>query len=565
MKKQKDIAIPRRPLLWLAAALLFVLPPMFGALAPWVPILFLVALVTKFWMDPRGYRLRSVAMILTSAAIALISILTTYGSIQGIEPGISIIALLMSIKILEAHTAREFQVMVMVGFVLCLCGFFLSQDLAIASSLLIAFVLLLAALIQFHRGATCAFSFPIRSALKLLLQATPLIVLLFLLFPRVSTGFRFQMAQGRDAAAGFSAQLSAGSVTWLAHSSAVAFRAEFPDGKIPPPAALYWRGVVMLQGDGFEWRAATAPAALPRKNRGAPDNRGIRQSITLEPHNEHWMFALDWPATAPSGSTLSPGNYLWSPQPIRKLRRYEVISYPEIREKRLYERERILSLQVPEAVAPQARALIESWKNENADPHAIVNRAIGFFRTQGFRYSLSPGEYKKNGLNEFLFQRRLGFCEHYAAAFATLMRLAGIPARVVTGYLGGEYNEIGKFFLVRQADAHAWCEIWLPDSGWTRIDPTSVVAPDRINLGLNSFLERRGADADAQDRHLPFLRQLKRFAMFNRARLAWQTLNYAWDTHVLSFDGEAQETLFASVGVALRSPLLLFATMVVVI
>ena len=209
--RKRDTRIPRRPLLWLAAALLFTLPPMFRALAFWVPVLFLIALAAKFWLEPRGYRLRSIAAQLVIAGIALIAIFATYGSIRGIEPGISIVALLMSIKILEAHTAREFQVMVMVGFVLCLCGFFLSQDLAIAFSLLISFVLLLAALIQFHRGATCAFSFPIRSALKLLLQATPLIVLLFLLFPRVSTGFRFQMAQGRDAASGFSGQLSAGS------------------------------------------------------------------------------------------------------------------------------------------------------------------------------------------------------------------------------------------------------------------------------------------------------------------------------------------------------------------
>lgn len=561
--RKTDTRIPRRPLLWLAAALIFTLPPMFRALAFWVPLLFLIALATKFWLEPRGYRLRSKAARLAAAGIMLVAIFATYGSVRGTEPGISIIALLMSIKILEAHTAREFQIMVMVGFVLCLCGFFLSQDLGIALSLLIAFVLLLAALIQFYRGV-CTFSFPIRTALKLLAQATPLVVLLFVLFPRVSTGFRFQLGQGRDAAAGFSGQLSAGSVTSLAHSSAVAFRAEFPDGKIPPPSALYWRGVVLLQGDGFEWRAPTAPAALRRTNRG-PEPGAIRQSITLEPHNERWMFALDWPAAAPPGSTLAPGHYLWSGQPIRALRRYEVVSYPEIREKKLYDRERTMLLQVPEDVGPKTRTLVESWKNENADPHVIAIRAIAFFRTQRFRYSLSPGEYKKNDLDEFLFKRRLGFCEHYAAAFATLMRLAGIPARVVTGYLGGEYNELGNFLLVRQADAHAWCEIWLPDKGWTRIDPTSVVAPDRVNLGLNSFLERRGEDAGVQDRHLSFLRQLRRFAIFNRARLAWQTLTYAWDTHVLSFDGDAQAALFASAGVALRSPLRVFIATVIAI
>ena len=532
---------------------------MFGGLALWVPLLFLVVLAAKFWMEPRDYRLRSVAIVLLISAPGLIAIVATYGSISGIEPGISIIALLMSVKILEAHTAREFHIMVMVGFILCLCGFFLSQDLAIALSLLTGFVLLLAALIQFHCGGSCRFWFPMRSAIKLILQAMPLILLLFLLFPRVSTGFRFQLGQGQGAGAGFSGRLSAGSVASLVHSSAIAFRVEFPNGNIPPSSALYWRGVVMNRGDGFEWRAPNAPAALPRKNQSAPAAGAIRQTITLEPHNERWMFALDWPVSAPPGSTLSPGNYIWSGQPIKKLHRYEVVSYPEIPDRQLHERERVLALQLPKSIGAGARALVKSWKQENPSPHFIANRALEFFRTQGFRYSLSPGEYGKNDLDEFLFQRRLGFCEHYAAAFATLMRLAGVPARVVAGYLGGEYNEIGNFLLVRQSDAHAWCEIWLPDSGWTRIDPTAAVAPDRVNLGLNSFLERPEINGVQAGK----LSLLRRSALFNRVRLAWQTLNYAWDKHVLSFDSDAQEAMLGSMGFS--NTLVPFAAGIVVI
>jgi protein-glutamine gamma-glutamyltransferase len=180
---------------------------------------------------------------------------------------------------------------------------------------------------------------------------------------------------------------------------------------------------------------------------------------------------------------------------------------------------------------------------------------LEFFRTQGFRYSLSPGEYRKNDLEEFLFHRRLGFCEHYAASFATLMQLAGIPARVVTGYLGGEYNEIGHFFLVRQADAHAWCEVWFPDSGWQRIDPTAVVAPDRVNLGFTSFLERRVAAGQLDSNQSVLARRLARWPIFARARLGWQTFSYAWDTRVLSFDGDEQGSFFASVGIAGHGPI----------
>ena len=172
-------------------------------------------------------------------------------------------------------------------------------------------------------------------------------------FPRVNTGLRFQIAPQRGASAGFSDRLSPGSVSFLANSSEVAFRAEFPDGKIPPLNAMYWRGVVMWHGGGLEWEAPAAPAALPRISQGPPRGEAIRQWITIEPHDARWMFALDWPVNSPSGATLAPGNYLWSNQPIHKPRRYEVISYPEIPNNRLHSREREPLLQVPASISPE--------------------------------------------------------------------------------------------------------------------------------------------------------------------------------------------------------------------
>src|SRR5881394_2350922 len=191
-----DTSIPRRPLLWMAAALVFTLPPFFDSLAIWIPWLFLLSLALKFWMEPRGYRLRSVVLKLLFVAAAFTTVFISYGSVRGVEAAISLLVVLMSLKVLEAHTAREFRVMVLIGWVLCLCGFFLSQDFATALCLLTAFVLLLAALIQFHRPAAAglfgAFWPVLRTTLRLLAQAAPLVILLFLLFPRINTGFRFE-------------------------------------------------------------------------------------------------------------------------------------------------------------------------------------------------------------------------------------------------------------------------------------------------------------------------------------------------------------------------------------
>jgi transglutaminase-like putative cysteine protease len=334
----------------------------------------------------------------------------------------------------------------------------------------------------------------------------------------------------------------------------VAFRAEFPDEKIPPPGAMYWRGVVMSHGEGFEWRAPAAPAPIPRSAKPSLGGEAVRQWITIEAHNAHWIFALDWPAAPPPGTTLASGNYLWSDQLIRKPRRYEVRSFPDIREKKLQPGEREVLLEVPASISPAVRELVQSWTSANGEPRAVVSSALRFFRTQGFRYSLSPGEYKNNDLDEFLFRRRLGFCEHYAASFASLMRVAGIPARIVVGYLGGEYNEFGRFFVVRQADTHAWCEVWLPEGGWIRVDPTSVVAPERVALGLNSFLERRAASGQAEIRQNALVRNLARSQIVANIRLAWQTLSYAWDTRVLSFDAEAQESFLPTIGIADNDP-----------
>ena len=563
----RDTAIPRRPLLWLAAALLFTLPPMFGNLASWVPFLFLLALVLKFWMEPRGYRLRSTILKLILAAVTVGAIFLSYQTLTGIEPSVSLLAVLVSLKILEAHTAREFQVMVMMAWVLCLCGFLLSQDLAIGLCLFVAFALLIAVLVQFHRGSSPgAFWLSLATTFKLLAQAAPLVVLLFLLFPRINTGFRLRIGDLRSAMTGFSDRLSPGGIAALANSTNIAFRAEFPGRRTGPVGPMYWRGLVMWHCEGMEWRGPYAPTSISDSSRRYPaSDKTIRQRITIPPHGARWMFALDRPLGSPSGAMLARGNYLYSVQLIRKPRRYEVLSSTEPVRTELDAYERRQTLQLPASISPAVRALAASFAADDSEPRQTVSRALQFFRNQGFRYSLTPDEYNKNDLEEFLFHRRTGFCEHYAASFATLMRLAGIPARVVVGYLGGEYNDLGGFFLVHQADTHAWCEVWIPENGWTRIDPTSVVAPGRASQDLSSFLAGRVASGEIATGRSAFFTGLVRLALVNQIRSIWEALNYQWDTRVMGFDADVQDVLLTSLGLTNKGPLPLIMQVLVVI
>src|ERR1051326_2005619 len=550
----RDTAIPRRPLLWLAAALLFTLPPMFGNLVTWVPFLFLFALALKFWMEPRGFRLRWTVVKLTLAAVTVGAILLSYGTLKGIEPAVSFLVVLVSLKILEAHTAREFHAIVLMAWVLCLCGFLLSQDLAIALCLFVAFALLIAALVQFHRGSSPgAFWLPLGTTFKLLAQAAPLIVLLFLLFPRVSAAFRIRIGDSHLAMTGFSDRLFPGGIASLANSSDVAFRAEFPDRRAGPVGPMYWRGLVMWDCEGMEWLAPEVTAPMSPLSQQTPANdKTIRQRIMIAPHGERWMFALDRPSENPSGAILARGNYLYSFQPIRKPRRYEVLSSTETIGKELTTQQRKEALQLPASITPAVRELAATFAEHASEPRVIVNRALQFFRMQGFRYSLTPGEYNKNELEEFLFHRRAGFCEHYAASFATLMRLAGIPARIVVGYLGGEYNELGGFFLVHQADTHAWCEVWLPENGWTRVDPTSVVAPGRASQDLSSFLAGRIGVGGIATPRSAFFTGFLGVPLVNQIRSIWEALNYQWDSRVMGFDADVQDVLLTSLGLTNR-------------
>lgn len=557
----------------MAAALVFTLPPFFDSLAIWVPCLFLLSLALKFWMEPRGYRLRSVVLKLMLVATALTTVFVTYGSAKSVETGISLLVILMSLKVLEAHTAREFRVMVLIGWMLCLCGLFLSQDFATALYLVIAFALLVVALVQFHRGAAPGAVWPpVGTTFKLLLQATPLVVLFFLVFPRINAGLRLDLRPFRSASTGFSDRLSPGRIAALANSSDIAFRAEFPGSSTRPSGPLYWRGVVMWHCEGMEWRAPYEPR--PKAPSNVPDVAGsrglsvqssnageIQQRITLAPHGARWMFALDRPLKTVRGAMLARGDYLWSVQPIRKSRQYDVAS-SEFSGNQLTAKERADSLEVPASISPAVRDLAYSWAVQNHDPRGVVSSGLRFFRTQGFSYSLTPGEFED--LEEFLFRRRVGFCEHYAASFATLMRLAGIPARVVVGYLGGEYNDLGHFILVRQADAHAWCEVWLPENGWTRVDPTSAVAPGRATLDLTSFLETSIASGQLGVRPNAWLARLLRSGVFTNVRFIWQTLSYEWDTRFVAFDADVQEVFLTSMGIGSRGPVFLIVEILLV-
>jgi transglutaminase-like putative cysteine protease len=328
-----------------------------------------------------------------------------------------------------------------------------------------------------------------RAAGALLVQAGPVMLLLFFLFPRVS-GPLWGLPQDAFAAVtGLSDTMSPGSISQLSQSDAIAFRVKF-DGSAPPRPQLYWRGPVFWQFDGRTWRAAGLPR-LQRAVQFEALGASVDYEITLEPHNRQWLFALDLPARLPPNTRVTSDYILLSVPPIRSRMRYKLLSYPSYRTTAGAEREDFRTATAfPREVNPRAQNLAREWRRSLGNNEAIVRQAIDFLRAGKYGYTLLPPLLGMHTVDEFLFDTKEGFCEHFAGSFVFLMRAAGVPARIVTGYQGGEINLVDGYMVVRQTDAHAWAEVWLENRGWVRVDPTAAAVPLRVNAGIAAAAPR---------------------------------------------------------------------------
>jgi transglutaminase-like putative cysteine protease len=331
--------------------------------------------------------------------------------------------------------------------------------------------------------------------------------------------------------------MSPGSFSSLMLSEAVAFRASFKS-RIPALGSMYWRGPVMTEFDGTTWRAAP-PGPTARKSHTA--SPAIEYTVTVEPHGKQWLFAIDLPGEAPPRSVVTHDMQILASQPVTARVRYDMVSFIGEQYGR-DERTSVLqrALHLPAGLNPKTAALAQALRNRHADERTFMQAVLAMFNQQGFFYTLSPPLLGQHAVDEFLFGTRSGFCEHYASAFAVLMRAAGVPARVVTGYLGGEFNPIGDYLIVRQADAHAWTEVWLRGEGWVRVDPTAVVAPGRVAQGSDA--------ADAASAFGFFIRG--DLPLVRHLRFAWDSIASGWNDRVLGHTFARQHALLTHVGFA---------------
>jgi transglutaminase-like putative cysteine protease len=414
-----------------------------------------------------------------------------YGSLVGRHAGSALLGTMLVLKLMESERRRDARMVAVFSLFVLLTQFLFSESLGLTLYVGFCALLIFAGLREFsesHGEFTgwraqigLAWRQRLRPALLVGVMALPLTLCLFLLFPRLGSplwGAPLDPAGGRT---GISDSMSPGDISVLLADDSPAFRVTLLEGQMPPRSQRFWRGPVLWYFDGRTW---TRPGYLFNNLEAATveaRREPIRYELIMEPTEQPWVLALDMPTAVPEGLRVGADQVLRAPHPIVRAQRFELSSATDyLLEPELRLTWRRLALELPTAYNPRSQALARSWRAElGGDDAAIIERALYWFNRE-FSYSLVPPLLGLHSVDEFLFETREGFCEHYASAFAVLMRAAGIPTRVVTGYLGGEYNALGGFWQVLQSDAHAWNEVWLEGRGWVRVDPTAAVAPERV-------------------------------------------------------------------------------------
>ena len=534
-------------MLTLLVACLLVLLPHFFHLPLWISAGVAALLGWRGWITLSGRRLPPRWLLLPIAMLAMGGIYLAYRTFLGRDAGVAMLALLLILKLLEMHAKRDLFVVLFLSFFLLLTNFFYSQNIATALLMGLAVLALLTAQLSFQfTGAVPSLKKKLRLAGLIVGLATPLMLVLFLLFPRIQGPLWGLPGDASGARSGLSDSMTPGMISSLALSDEIAFRVKFLD-PVPPQASLYWRASVLSMFDGRTWTALPQAAMKAGSVKALPGSPSTRYQVTMEPHGRRWLFALETPIEPPqlSGNSAYLANdfQLLATARIGARLRYDVTSWTQFSLQADGVPDELNdALQRTTGYNPATTRFARSLLAQSSDSAELVGLVLQYFRREPFSYTLEPPLLGRNSVDEFLFSSRAGFCEHYASAFVVLMRELGIPARVVTGYQGGEINPSDGYMEVRQSDAHAWAEVWIEQRGWIRVDPTAAVAPERIQRSVASQSARRLFGglvtlSPARDSWLAM------------TRFTWDALSNAWNQRVLNYSPEQQKKLVARLGI----------------
>lgn len=543
--------LPRdvRDTLFLVAVIAWITAPHASTLPIWCVAMSACALVWRSWIAIRGKTLPSRWLLTVLLMLATAANLYSYHTLLGRDAGVTLLFVLLSLKTLEMHSRRDAFVIFFLGFFALLSNFLFSQSLLTAVAMLLGLLGLLTALINAHMpiGRPSLLQ-AAKLAGSMALLGAPIMVALFVFFPRVAPlwGMPGDALQGRS---GLSSNMRVGSVASLALDDSVVMRIRF-EASPPKQSDLYFRGPVLSTFDGREWHALQSVFSKRFQTKADLQVNGeaYKYTVTLNPSFNPWLPVLDATKDAPeiSGFHASMNEDLqWvTDHNINDIVRFRATSYPAFSHGPVNRHASLQDfLNLPRGFNPRTRELADSMQKDpqlaNADTETLVNAVLNRLKTGGYEYTLAPGESGIHSADEFWFDNRRGFCEHIASAFVILMRDLNVPARVVTGYQGGEMNSIDGYWTVRQRDAHAWTEVWMDGRGWVRVDPTSAVAPGRTGT-FERLTPPRSVVAQALQGVAPTLSI--------DLRALWDAANNGWNQWVLNYTESRQFDLMRNLG-----------------
>jgi transglutaminase-like putative cysteine protease len=546
-------ALPRdtRDTFFLLGVIALIVLPQVPNLPWWCSTLTGIVLLWRGSLAVQGRPLPGKWWRIALLALTLIATYATHHTLLGRDAGVTLLVILLALKTLELRARRDAFVVFFLGFFTMLTNFFYSQSLPTAVAMLLALVGLLTALVNAHMPVGKP---PLLQAARtagwMALLGTPIMLALFMLFPRMAPlwGTPNDTLSGRS---GLSNTMRVGNIAKLALDDGIVARIKFDGDRVPPRRALYFRGPVLSLFDGHEWTAA------PLYSRGRlPQNLRVQgpaygYEVTLEPANRPWLPTLD---AAPVKPDLPGYEVLGTPElqwvatrSIGDLVRYRVESYPQFQSgptRRSAALESYVAL--PPGSNPRTVALAAQMRADpalaGATTPVFVQAVLHRLNTGGYSYTLEPGLYGDDTADEFWFDIKAGFCEHIASSFVILMRALDIPARIVTGYQGGEMNSVDRYWVLRHSDAHAWAEVWEDGAGWVRVDPTGAIAPDRVGQ-FRPLAPDPGLIAGAIESMNPTLSHQLLYL-----RAAWEAVNNSWNQRVLNYTKSQQLDLLKMLG-----------------
>ncbi len=538
----KELSIYREGIIpMLIAIQAVVLFPLWFEIPSWITAATIGLLIVKYLTYKFNIKLPS-WFLLIFVFSAFIGIFAYFRTISGRDAGVGLICLMYGFKLLESKSYRDATLMLFISFFIMVMAFLFNQSIAMGLYLLLAMLAILSGIVALNsingiKG--------LRHLSKLsgvaLLQAIPIMLVLFFLFPRLP-GPLWAMPDKSQGGTGISDSMSPGDIGSLTTFDDPAFRVKF-DSAVPSASEMYWRGMVFSNYDGFTWREGSRS---PTRTTNIPSfETRYQYRVQMEPNKSRWLFGLEQLATAPKDTYLF-NDFTWRrPKKIINQFNYsaEAVVY-DYQGVVLSEFHRSVNLQLPRTGNPKSREWAKTLFAQSRSTEDFIQRILSIINQQQYHYTLTPEVLEEDVVDGFWLGTREGFCEHYAGAFVFMMRAAGVPARVVTGYQGGEYNPYGDFYLIRQSDAHAWTEVWVDNKGWVRVDPTAAIHPSRIEEDLRPRATRR--DDWFSDKVVGFdLPQ----GFLQKLQMRWDAIKSFWDDSLMSYGQDEQHDWLSKLGI----------------